>query len=368
MLFVETQKSNSKRFNYGEHTVQITEDNTDTIATKIEHDDVAGLPVKPQDRYKFIRSIGFGGMKSVLLVHDSDTSRDVAMALMPDFRNRPRRDLNRFAREAKVTAMLEHPNIVPVYDIGVDGSGAPYFIMKYLHGQTLAKILGKKQRHENDDEYPLERLLQVLIRICNAIAFAHSKGICHLDLKPGNVICGDFGEVQVIDWGLAAAGESDFESGLLQGTPGYMSPEFIRSKGKERPGPAADIYAIGAILYAILANEAPFNGLPQQEILRRQVEGKIQPPSAKHANIDYSLEAVCMKALSVNPEDRYKTVLEMRRDIFYCLDGFPSKAEKPSYWRRFLLYVRRKWISIALILMIVLICVMAFLLMEKNNL
>ena len=112
-------------------------------------DALAALPVKPQDRYKFIRSIGFGGMKGVLLVHDQDTERDVAMAIMPDFRDRPRRDLNRFVREAHITAKLEHPNIVPVHDIGIDGSGSPFFTMKYLHGQTLAMILRQKHSLPN---------------------------------------------------------------------------------------------------------------------------------------------------------------------------------------------------------------------------
>ena len=209
---MEKQLSDSTKFD-PRHTVQIISQEED-VPSGDEENAVASLPQKPQDRYKFIRSIGFGGMKGVLLVHDSDTDRDVAMAMIPDFRDRPLRDLNRFVREAKITAKLEHPNIVPVHDIGVDGSGSPYFTMKYLHGETLAAILRKKHNKENTD-YSLDRLLQVLIRICNAVAFAHSKEICHLDLKPANIICGEYGEVQVIDWGLAAAGKDDFSSGLL---------------------------------------------------------------------------------------------------------------------------------------------------------
>ena len=329
-------------------------------------DAISKLPVKPQERYKFIRSIGFGGMKGVLLVHDRDTDRDVAMAIMPDFRDRPRQDLNRFVREAYITAKLEHPNIVPIHDIGVDQSGSPYFTMKYLHGQTLAMILHNRQLGKNSAEFPQERLLQILIRICNAIAFAHRQGISHLDLKPGNIYCGDFGEVQVIDWGLAAAVDDDFDKGILQGTPGYMSPEFIRSEGKERPGPAADIYAIGAILYAILANSTPFPGMSQQEILRRTLSGRIKPPSYMNPAVDPGLEAVCMKALSTDPRDRYKSVLELRREIIACIDGFPTQAENPSNLRRLALYTKRHGAKLTIaVLLLLLIIVSSMLLIHR---
>ena len=113
----------------------------DEVADLQGDDLLASLPLKPQERYKFIRSIGFGGMKGVLLVHDRDTGRDVAMAIMPDFRDRPAHDLNRFVREALITARLEHPNIVPVYDLGIDALGSPFFTMKYLHGSSLAVVL-----------------------------------------------------------------------------------------------------------------------------------------------------------------------------------------------------------------------------------
>ena len=166
---------------------------------------LASLPLKPQNRYKFIRSIGFGGMKGVLLVHDRDTNREMAMAIMPDFREKTSGELERFAREAYLTANLEHPNIVPIYDIGIDESGSPFFTMKYLRGfslDTLLQRLRKGDSRENQ-EYSLQRLLLIFHRICNAVGFAHTRGVCHLDLKPGNVNVSDFGETFVIDWGLA---------------------------------------------------------------------------------------------------------------------------------------------------------------------
>ena len=258
------------------------------------------LPLKPQDRYKFIRSIGFGGMKGVLLVHDRDTGRDVAMAIMPDFRDRPIHDLNRFVREAKITAKLEHPNIVPVYDIGIDNSGSPFFTMKYLRGSTLAVILKRQRAGDTEilEKFPQSRLLQMFVRVCNAVAFAHSMGICHFDLKPGNIHCGDYGEVQVIDWGLAGD-IKDPESNQIKGTPGYMAPELIN--GNYPPGKAADIYALGCILYAILTLDSPLAGLPQQEVLRRTASGRIPPPSLEGTQLPPALEAICQKAMAFDP-------------------------------------------------------------------
>ena len=362
-LSVEKTRLNSSKSDLcNDRTIVIVNDVPEISNDDPERDAVSMLPRKPQERYKFIRSIGFGGMKGVLLVEDKDTGREIAMAIMPDFRDRPRRDLNRFVREAQITAQLEHPNIVPIHDIGIDASGSPYFTMKYLRGQTLAMIL--RQKHNGKETgYSLEKLLQVLLRVCNAIAFAHSKGICHLDLKPANIHCGDFGEVQVLDWGLAAA-ESDCDNGILQGTPGYMSPEFIRSGGKVRPGPEADIYAIGATLYAILTNDSPFAGLPQQEVLRRTVEGKLPPPSEINEAIDPGLEAICMKAMATDPAERYQSIIELRQEIKANIAGFPTRAENPSDWRRAMLYIKRHLSDSIIILLLLIIALLTFILLK----
>ena len=201
------------------------------------------LPHKPQERYRFIRSIGFGGMKGVLLVHDTDTDREVAMAIMPDFRERPRADLERFVGEALLTARLEHPNIVPIHDIGVDSNGSPYFTMKYLRGQSLSRLISRLRDGETEmvEKYTLYRRLQIFQRICNAVDFAHSRHCCHLDIKPGNVNIGDFGEVVVLDWGLASPLD-DRGRAMLSGdrrakvTPGYMPPEFISPETADTVG------------------------------------------------------------------------------------------------------------------------------------
>lgn len=318
------------------------------------------LPLKPQDRYKFIRSIGFGGMKGVLLVHDRDTGRDVAMAIMPDFRDRPVRDLNRFVREARITAKLEHPNIVPVYDIGIDASGSPYFVMKYLRGSTLSMVLKRLRNgdEETTEKFPQTRLLQMFVRVCNAVAFAHSLGVCHFDLKPGNIHCGDYGEVQVIDWGLSGD-ISTGEPGQIKGTPGYMAPELI--SGEYAPGKAADIYALGGILYAILTLDSPFAGLPQQEILRRTVAGKITPPSLSGQQFPPGLEAICLKAMAHDPADRYESAMDMRADINASMAGYAAVAEKASAIRTMFLFVRRNIYLIIIFVLLVLSGVLGYL-------
>ncbi len=332
----------------------------------------SSLPIKPQERYNFLRTIGFGGMKSVLLVHDRDTGREVAMAIMPDFRERPRIDLERFVREARLTAQLEHPNIVPVHDLGVDSSGSPFFTMKYLHGQSLAAAIRKlgKAEPEAVHRFSQLRLLQIFIRICNAVEFAHSQGICHLDIKPENVNLGDFGEVLLLDWGLARAVTAEAQEkvqspnaeGLdsdtrVKGTPGYMSPEQIRPISSYPVGFRSDIYSLGGILYAMLALRSPLGRLPMEDILRRTTTGEIPPPTASapdDRHIPAALEAICLKAMALNPDDRYQTVAELREDIFAFQTGYVPKAENASPLKHAGLFLGRNLLILMILLALIL--------------
>ena len=331
------------------------------------------LPVKPRGgRYKFIRSIGFGGMKAVLLVEDRDTGREVAMAMIPDFRDRPHRDLERFAGEARITAMLEHPNIVPVHDIGIDASGAPYFTMKYLRGVMLEKIVRELRSGDADTlaRYPLFRRLQIFLRVCNAINFAHSHGVCHLDIKPGNINIGDYGEVVVLDWGVARmlddAGRAKLDDLRPKGTPGYIAPEYLNPASADQVGIRSDIYSLGGLLYTLLTLQAPLAGLSVGSILRRTAAGALPRPSlaAPGRDIPASLEAVCMKAMARKPAARYSSVQELRDEITAYLAGFSTQAEHAGPFRRVALFTARHWMTLLLVAALLLIAALVWALLN----
>jgi serine/threonine protein kinase len=333
---------------------------------------ISQLTVKPSGKYKFVRSVGFGGMKAVMQVKDKDTTRHIAMAIIPDAEDRPQSDINRFIQEARITARLEHPNIVPVHDIGVDTSGSPYFTMKLLRGQNLSDIIRKMREddYRTLKEYDLTRLLRIFVKICNGIEFAHSKQVIHLDLKPDNIHVGDFGEVLILDWGLArfigepdqeqTETEDDFDSlpqrkslqrytidGITKGTPGYMAPEQAAGQNKLKDE-RSDIYALGAILYAILSFESPMAGKPVKDILMETIYGNIEFP--KHSetmrrSIPAALEAVMLKAMSRESADRYQSVNELREDIFAFLAGYAPKAEDASSIKKTYLFINRNWLA-----------------------
>ena len=333
-------------------------------------------------KYRYIKTIGRGGMKMVLEVHDNDTMRNVAMALLPDISTRSEQEQGQFLREARITASLEHPNIVPVHDIGVDSSGSPYFTMKLLRGRTLATALKKLREHdpEYEKQFPFDILIRFFLRICNAIAFAHSQGVLHLDLKPENVQIGDYGEVLVLDWGLARKVEPKKEDPVpsdpgktqrthrmkrldpklsqeqINGTPGYMAPEQITGTWKNCTE-QTDVYSLGAILYAIITRENPIQVKEVEQMLRDTLAGNIIRPSlrVKDSEIPYGIEAVAMKAMSLDPRDRYPTVTDLRNDVLHFMDGFATQAEKASLFKRSVLFMRRHLRSVITALVFVLL-------------
>lgn len=279
--------------------------------------------INPSEKYRVGDELGSGGMKSVLRTLDRNTDRNVALAVMRDSSSR-RRVFIRFVREARITAALEHPNIVPVYDIGLDAEGKPFFTMKLLGGETLQSILQRVASRYGDyyASHPLNSLLQVFQGICNAVGFAHSRGVIHLDLKPANIQVGDFGEVLVLDWGLAKVFDADpilhpngitmdknlrevAAEGMVSGTPGFMSPEQERGEYASLDE-STDIYALGAILHAILEC--------------RKSRNRAETPAA--------LEAVAAKAMSPQPGQRYRTVAELARDVQAFVEGFATKAQQ----------------------------------------
>ena len=331
------------------------------------------LSMKPRDRYKFIRTIGIGGMKAVLLVHDRDTNRNVALAMMPDFKDRPIADVAKFINEARITALLEHPFIVPIHDIGLDSNMAPYFVMTHLTGMILSTLLMRMRN--NDVEmlsfYHERKMLYSFQRICHAVEFAHSQNILHLDLKPANIHIGKFGEVHVLDWGLARYFDKDKRSSgknsskvvnNTAGTPGYMAPE--QAVGNEDDyDERTDVYSLGAILFAILNFRSPaayWEEADVESLLRGTADGSIIDGiemKNEIRTIPPELESVCRKAMALRKEDRYQSVKALRDDIGNYLSNFPTLAEDPAAHKKAFLFIKRNLAKLAIFSALVLIVV-----------
>ena len=280
----------------------------------------------PKTRYAYFKTIARGGRSIIQSCKDLHLMRLVCYkSLKPEFADDPI-EQRRFVREARVSAMLQHPNTVPTYEIGRDGAGHCYFTMKLIHGYTLREILDFRER------YDLTRLVDVIVQVAHALEYAHGHGVAHRDIKPENVLVGPFGEVLVLDWGLAKVWQPDAapaerggasatpadpalsDHGDLQGTVSYMSPEQI----KQDPAidHRTDIYSLGAVLYEVLAGRPPVAGDTFDEILRQAVEGAIEPPSA-HAALPPPprLEAICMACLARNAEDRIERAAMLIREL-----------------------------------------------------
>ena len=311
------------------------------------------------DRYILDTIIARGGMGLIYKAFDTQTERDVAYKVIhPELQSNAQM-LERFTYEAETAARLEHPHIMPVYDSGMDLQGRPFYTMKLLQGKTLAQLIESVEK--NESQISLNELLDILIKLCDAICYAHQHGIIHRDLKPDNIMIGDFGEVLVLDWGLARVPDNtdpvDFgnipahltQSGSIIGTPAYMSPE--QASGKEIDS-RSDIYALGAILQFILSFKAPIEGNNTQELLKKVTAGRTIQLSTKdklplalqtqcQARIPLSAIAICQKAMAFDPNKRYKTATDMAQDIRLALGGFASKAENASFLRLFGLFALR---------------------------
>ncbi len=311
-------------------------------------------------RYREIAPIAEGGEKKITLAHDHRLDRRVAMARA--VRGQEPQDLEQFLREARLTANLAHPNIMPVYNMGLDADGAPFFSMELVPGDSLKSIIRKSRDGDEKyhDDYPIETLLDIFIKVCDAIAYAHSRNVLHLDIKPDNIRVGEFGEVLVCDWGLArvinAGSESTGEdveildgdvlndmtlSGTMKGTPGFMAPEQTQAYGVKTE--RTDIYALGALLYMLLTHKLPVEGKSANEVIQNTRAGKIISPRRRRPDrhVPKSLVAVTMKALALDPADRYESVMALRREIGRYLTGHPTLAEHAGPITKISLLVQR---------------------------
>ncbi len=333
-------------------------------------------------RYQPEGELGRGGMGAVLKVFDTDLRRNLAMKVILPSNTAEGSAVDpvalaRFLEEAQVSGQLEHPGVVPVHELGVDAEGHVYFTMRLVRGRELKQILGLVEA--GDEAWSVTRALGVFLKVCEAMAYAHDKGVVHRDLKPANVMVGKYGEVYVMDWGLARVegradsrdlrlddasiaslsevrtdrkesreGDSDSPimtmDGAVVGTPAYMPPEQARGE-IERVDQRSDVYSVGAMLYQLLSGQVPFvpkdARVSARTILMRVLEGPPVPIRAlRPQGVAPELEAICDKAMAREPSGRYADMGELADDLRAFLEGRVVQAHRTGALVEF-----RKWVA-----------------------
>lgn len=250
-------------------------------------------------------TLGVGGMAVVRLGHQQVLERDVAVkTLRAD--KRGAKALERLVHEARIIGQLQHPNIVPIHDLRFDADGLPQILLKRIEGDPWSAILADDEllRAHTEDVDPLAWHVRVLIAVCNAVAFAHSREVIHRDIKPANVMIGAFGEVTLLDWGIALRLGAEASNPRLAGTPGYMAPEML---GREPLSIRTDVYLLGATLHELLTGKPPHPGNDLHAASK-----KLRSPPSLPSHVPATLGKLCLAALSVDPDDRPATVSEVR--------------------------------------------------------
>ncbi len=305
--------------------------------------DVSEAPLVEEgedERYELREVLGEGGMGEVRLCRDRRLGREVALKVIRGS-GAARADLRaRFEREARVQGQLEHPSIVPIYDIGLDAHGTAYFTMRRVRGLTLEQVLEAHRKGAAPAQsFSTARLLGAFASVCQAVAFAHARGLVHRDLKPANIMLGDFGEVYLLDWGLAkvvggaeaASSEAPdarlhdsgaTRAGEAMGTPGYMAPEQVRGE-LDRVDERSDVYALGAILFELLTLERLHPGATVRELYATTLGGADARVAVRAPGraVPPELEAVCVRATALEPTARFPSARELHEAVERYLEG-----------------------------------------------
>jgi eukaryotic-like serine/threonine-protein kinase len=365
-------------------------------------------------RYRIIRPHAEGGLGAVFVAHDEELHREVALKEILERHAHISENRLRFLLEAEVTGGLEHPGIVPVHGLGQYDDGRPYYAMRFIRGNSLKAAVASfhaadcSTRDPSERALSIRRLLSHFVDVCDAIAYAHSRGVLHRDLKPANIMLGKFGETLVVDWGLAKpllrcfpqndeppppmlrtvldpAGErtltlsgdevsqppastspsgdndtlqerplippslgksSETLAGTRVGTPAFMSPEQAAGH-VDRLGPASDIYSLGATLYNILTGKPPFTGSDLSKTLLRVTEGDFPPPRQANSSVPRPLEAIVLKAMALKPDERYVSPKALREDIEHWMADEPVSAYPDPLLARLARWARRHKTSVA---------------------
>ncbi|RYE90154.1 MAG: serine/threonine protein kinase, partial [Myxococcales bacterium] len=284
------------------------------------------IEVTPE-RFKPVGVLGVGGMGEVLEVEDTRIGRRVAIKRVKAEVPHPERAAALLEREARVTGRLEHPNIVPLYDLGAEGAQKPFYVMRLLTHPTLAQVLQQVRRRDPAAlaAYSLNRLVRCFVQVCRAVDYAHSRGVIHCDLKPANILVGPFGEVLVVDWGFChIVGERRAQRG---GTPGFLAPEQLAPETAELDA-RTDVFALGAVLYDILCLQHAFPILPMAFMVDavRRGENPLPvptPPSirAPERRIAAELDEICLRALAFGPDQRFASARELADAVDAYLEG-----------------------------------------------
>ncbi len=297
---------------------------------------------------------GEGGMSILLDAFDTNLMRTVAMKVLHEDMEKDEQALGKMIMEAQITAQLNHPNIVPVYELGMDRKKRLFFTMKRVNGRPLFEVI-REQNFSSRTERELFQMVQIMIKVCNGVSYAHSKGVLHRDLKPDNIMVGNFGQVYVMDWGVARVGSDEKSSaddpqmpelkkrkeyhiktehmGAVVGTPCYMSPEQAQGD-LEAMDERSDVFSLGAIIYEILTGSPPIQGDSLYQMVMSARKCEIQFPYERvNFPLPRGLVKIAMKAMSKAPEDRHQSVAELKNDLENFLAGgwhFPVKKFKPG--------------------------------------
>jgi serine/threonine protein kinase/tetratricopeptide (TPR) repeat protein len=337
-----------------------------------------GAPTSQGGRFRILRPHARGGLGEVHVALDTELNREVALKEIQSRHADHPQSRARFTLEAEITGGLEHPGIVPVYGLGTFADGRPYYAMRFIRGDSLAERINHFHRNDwtaREGQRSLERrkLLARFIDVCEAIQYAHDRGVLHRDLKPGNIMLGKYGETLVVDWGLAkplgsaraqlsssdvdaatlpdepplvptsGSRSAPTEMGAVVGTPAYMSPEQAGGRGDEVAA-ASDVYGLGATLYALLTGRPPFDPREAEAhiaLLKRVAAGDFRPPRKVSPLIPKPLEAICLKAMALKPADRYVTPGQIRDDVEHWLADEPVSAAAETAIERSSRFLRK---------------------------